>query len=61
MKSFDRHMKIKSTDIGSSAATKTKGDWFVYEFSNSIYDALSERIEDEDEDYDEIVLGSVLV
>lgn len=60
MKSFDKNMKIKSSDICLNEAEKTKGNWFIYEFSNSLYDALSEYIEDEDEDYDEILISSVL-
>ena len=60
MKSFDKKMKIKSSDICLNEAEKTKGNWFIYEFSNSLYDALSEYIEDEDEDYDEILISSVL-
>ena len=50
MTSFDKNMKIKCSEICLNDAEKTKGNWFIYEFSNSVYDALSEWIEDEDED-----------
>ena len=60
MKSFDKNMTIKSSEICLTDAEKTKGNWFVYEFSNSLYDALSEWIEDDYEDYDEEDDGALI-
>lgn len=60
---FDKNMKIKSSEICKSEADKTRGTWFIYEFSNSLYDALVERLEDEYDDYydnDEALICSVL-
>jgi len=49
---FDKNMKIKSTEIGTSESDKTMGNWFIYEFSNSIYDSLSEFFEFEEDTLD---------
>lgn len=31
---------IKSSEIGTSESEKMKGNWFIYEFSNSLCDSL---------------------
>ncbi|GAH23599.1 unnamed protein product [marine sediment metagenome] len=49
MKWFDKNMKIKSSEIATNESEKIKGNWFIYEFSNSIYDSLLEFFEFEEE------------
>lgn len=53
MDDFDKNFVLKSHRFYSSDEDKTLGNWFVYELSNELYDALAELVSHSGTEVDE--------